>query len=91
MDVTRGPETATPGVGMHRPRARSTRTFEGPCDVEVCRLNYTTRAPAPAEVLDATRVLMLLVTVDRRFRARVGLPDDDGRVALAELADRMRG
>lgn len=55
-------------------------------DVEVCALNYQERAPAPAEILDATRLLMLLVTVDRRFRARVGLPDDGGRVALADLA-----
>ena len=59
-------------------------------DVEVCALNYQARAPAPAEVLDATRVLMLLVTVDRRYRARVGLPDDDARVALADLADDLR-
>ncbi|MCC7074139.1 MAG: YkgJ family cysteine cluster protein [Deltaproteobacteria bacterium] len=59
-------------------------------DVEVCALNYRERTPAPAEILDATRILMLLVTVDRRFRARVGLPDDDGRVPLVELAQRMR-
>lgn len=59
-------------------------------DVEVCALNYATRAPAPAEVLDATRILMLLVTVDRRFRARLGLPDDGGRITLADLAARLR-
>ena len=59
-------------------------------DIEVCRLNYTTRAPAPAEILDATRILMLLVTVDRRYRARVGLPDDGSRVELAALAAELR-
>lgn len=59
-------------------------------DVEVCRENYATRAPTPAEVLDATRLLMLLVTVDRRFRASVGLPDDDRRVALIDVAARLR-
>ncbi len=68
-------------------RADTLRRFGD--DVEVCGLNYTARAPAPAEILDATRILMLLTTVDRRFRARVGLPDDDGRVALADLAARM--
>ncbi|MBI1944876.1 MAG: YkgJ family cysteine cluster protein [Deltaproteobacteria bacterium] len=69
-------------------RADTLRVFGN--DVEVCRLNYTARAPAPAEVLDATRLLMLLVTVDRRFRAAVGLPDDDRRVPLADLAARLR-
>ena len=59
-------------------------------DVEVCSLNYTTRAPAPAEILDATRILMLLVTVDRRYRARVDLPDDGSRVELAALAAELR-
>lgn len=59
-------------------------------DVEVCALNYRERAPPPAEILDATRILMLLVTVDRRYRARVGLPDDGARVTLADLAERLR-
>jgi Fe-S-cluster containining protein len=55
-------------------------------DVASCELNYVERAPGPAEVLDATKLMMLLVTVDRRFRARAGLPDDLSRVALADLA-----
>jgi hypothetical protein len=41
-------------------------------------------------VLDATRVLALLVTVDRRFRARAGISDDTARVPLRELAGRLR-
>lgn len=59
-------------------------------DVEVCALNYREREPNPAEILDATRILMLLVTVDRRFRARAGMADDGTRVALAELARELR-
>ena len=70
------------------PRAAGLRVFGD--DVEVCRENYAARAPAPAEVLDATRLLMLLVTVDRRYRAAAGLVDDDSRVALADVAHRMR-
>jgi Fe-S-cluster containining protein len=59
-------------------------------EVSCCELNYGGRAPAPAEVLDATRVLALLVTVDRRFRARAGISDDTARVPLRELAGRLR-
>lgn len=59
-------------------------------DVGFCALNYTERAPAPDEVLDAERMLMLLVTVDRRFRARVGIDDDGARVPLAHVADELR-
>lgn len=55
-------------------------------DVSFCELNYTNRSPTPAETLDADRVWALVVTVDRRFRLRVGLPDDDQRVALTALA-----
>jgi Fe-S-cluster containining protein len=54
-------------------------------DVSHCALNYTTRGPGPAEVLDAERLLALLVTVDRRFRAAAGFDDDDERVALTAL------
>jgi Fe-S-cluster containining protein len=60
-------------------------------DVSACELNYTTRAPAAAEVLDATKLMMLLVTVDRRYRARVGIDDDVSRVALTDLARELRG
>lgn len=57
-------------------------------DVSVCTLNYTQRAPAPAEILDADTLLALLVTVDRRFRAAAGFDDDDsGRVPLRSLLD----
>lgn len=59
-------------------------------DVSACALNYTERAPTTAEVLDAGRVMMLLVTVDRRYRARVGLEDDLSRVALDDVAARLR-
>lgn len=59
-------------------------------DVSVCALNFTERAPRAAETLDADALLMLLVTVDRRFRARAGLPDDASRVPLAELAQDLR-
>lgn len=60
-------------------------------DVSACALNYTARSPATSEVLDATKLMMLLVTVDRRYRARVGLDDDTSRVALTDLARRLRG
>lgn len=57
-------------------------------DVSVCALNYTQRAPAPAEILDADTLLALLVTVDRRFRTAAGFDDDDGgRVPLSALID----
>lgn len=57
-------------------------------DVSVCTLNYTQRAPAAAEILDADRLLALLVTVDRRFRTAAGFDDDDGsRVPLTMLLD----
>jgi Fe-S-cluster containining protein len=56
-------------------------------DVSVCALNYTTRSPTPAETLDADRILALLVTVDRRFRMRVELPDDGRRVPLDALLE----
>lgn len=60
-------------------------------DLSVCALNYTERAPQPAEILDAERLLALLVTVDRRFKDAAGLDDDDddddvgGRIPLAAL------
>jgi Fe-S-cluster containining protein len=56
-------------------------------DVSHCALNYTARTPQPAEVLDAERLLALLVTVDRRFRVAAGLDDDGSRIALASLLD----
>jgi Fe-S-cluster containining protein len=56
-------------------------------DVSVCALNYTERAPTPAETLDANRILALLVTVDRRFRMRAELPDDSSRVPLGALIE----
>lgn len=56
-------------------------------DVSVCALNYTARAPTPNETLDAERILALLVTVDRRFRDRAGLPDDGARIPLGALLD----
>jgi Fe-S-cluster containining protein len=55
-------------------------------EVSTCELNYPDRAPASAEIVDATKLMMLLVTVDRRFRARAGLTDDTTRVALSDLA-----
>lgn len=54
-------------------------------DVTVCSLNFTTRAPTKSETLDATTILKLLVTVDRRYREHAGLDDDTARVALADL------
>lgn len=56
-------------------------------DASVCELNFKGRAPRPAEILDAGRILALLVTVDRRFRSAAGLPDDDTRVPLAALVE----
>jgi uncharacterized protein len=69
--------------------ARGTLTIVD--DVSVCALNFTKRPPRTDEILDADKLLMLLVTVDRRFRMRVGLPDDASRVPLAELAADLRG
>lgn len=60
-------------------------------DVSACELNYTARSPEPSEVLDATKLMMLLVTVDRRYRAHIGIDDDISRVALRDLANDMRG
>lgn len=60
-------------------------------DLSACELNYTTRAPRSDEVLDATKLMMLLVTVDRRYRAKVGLADDTSRVSLKDLANEMKG
>lgn len=59
-------------------------------DVSACELNYTARAPKRDEVLDAEALMMLLVTVDRRYRARTGMSDDTSRVSLRELALRLR-
>jgi Fe-S-cluster containining protein len=58
-------------------------------DVSACELNYTGRSPAAAEVLDANRLLMLLVTVDRRFRARAGIADDTSRTSLRAVASAL--
>ncbi len=59
-------------------------------DISVCALNFTGRPPTRADALDAGRLLQLLVTVDRRFRARVGLPDDAGRIPLRDVAADLR-
>ena len=59
-------------------------------DVSVCALNFPDRLPTRADALDAGRLLQLLVTVDRRFRARVGLPDDAGRIPLRDVAADVR-
>lgn len=58
-------------------------------DVTVCNLNFTTRPPTPAETLDATAILKLLVVVDRRHRERAGLKDDTSRVTLDDLRDEL--
>jgi hypothetical protein len=50
----------------------------------VCELNYTTRSPAPAETLDAEKLLALLTVVDARFRAATGATLE--RVPLRTLA-----
>jgi hypothetical protein len=55
-------------------------------DVSVCALNFTERAPAAREVLDAVRIQTLLVTVDRRFRVVAGMDDDVTRIPLRALA-----
>lgn len=75
------------GEGRADEEGRGLRVLDD--DVSACALNYAGRPPRPAEVLDATKLLMLLVTVDRRYRARVGLADDDGRVPLRQLAGRL--
>lgn len=59
-------------------------------DISVCGLNFTARPPTAADALDADRLLQLLVTVDRRFRARAGLGDDQARIALRDLADDLQ-
>ena len=59
-------------------------------DVEVCGLNYTGREPRKEEILDATTILALLTTVDRRYRVRVGIADDGTRVPLRKIAEPTR-
>ncbi len=54
-------------------------------DVSVCELNFQARPPRSAEILDAGRIMALLVTVDRRFREAAGLDDDESRIPLAAL------
>jgi len=54
-------------------------------DVEVCGLNFTTRAPAADEVLDAERLAALLLVVEQRFRANVGLEGAWERVSLRDV------
>lgn len=66
--------------------ARSRRSLRIVDDVSVCALNFTGRTPAADESIDADLLLKLLVTVDRRFRLRAAIPDDEARVALRELA-----
>lgn len=81
----------THGLALKSDGASATRGLRVlASDVSACELNYRDRAPAIDEVLDATRLLMLLVTVDRRYRARVGIADDTARVPLRALADQMR-
>lgn len=46
--------------------------------------------PRGDEVLDATKLMMLFVTVDRRYRARIGMDDDTSRVLLRDVADTLR-
>jgi hypothetical protein len=61
-------------------------------DVTACALNFTNRSPRASEVLDATRLSMLVVTVDRRYRARAGIADaadEDARIALRTLAGEL--
>ena len=72
-----------PGAGLGRLRVLAD-------DVSACELNYTTRAPKPDEVLDANKLMALLVTVDRRFRAPAGILDDASRVSLRDLAAKLR-
>lgn len=67
---------------------RGLRVLQG--DVSTCTLNYTERAPTAAEILDAEKVLALLVTVDQRFRARAGLsPGPELRVPLLALREEV--
>jgi hypothetical protein len=58
-------------------------------DISVCRLNFTDRRPVATDALDAERLQQLLVVVDRRFRMRTGLSDDDPRIALRDLAEAL--
>ncbi len=90
----------THGLPLKMAGSRAARAERGSLrvvddDVTVCGLNFTGRAPAPGEILDATAILKLLVVVDRRYRERVGLPDDASRVSLSALltgaADGVRG
>ncbi|HEX4353427.1 MAG TPA: YkgJ family cysteine cluster protein [Polyangiales bacterium] len=57
----------------------------GSGDVTHCPLNYTERAPAAEDVLDAERVDVILAVVNARFCASEGR-DPDGRHALSSLA-----
>lgn len=65
-----------------RPARRSLRVLD---DAEVCELNFTERAPAPADVLDGERLSALLLVVEQRFREAAGLEGSYERVALEAL------
>ena len=54
--------------------------------VEVCQLNFTERAPDPADVIDATTQAMLLLTVNNRFTEQVDFGGEIERVPLGSIA-----
>ncbi len=54
-------------------------------DTWACGLNFTREPPAADDVMCGTTLMVLLATVDARFRDRAGLPAGDDRVALAAV------
>jgi Fe-S-cluster containining protein len=54
-------------------------------DTWACALNFTQAPPEPDDVMCGTTLMVLLATVDARFRERAGLPAGDDRVALAAV------
>lgn len=54
-------------------------------DTWACGLNFTKAPPEADDVMCGTTLMVLLATVDARFRERAGLPAGDDRVALAAV------
>lgn len=54
-------------------------------DTWACALNFTKEEPTPDDVMCGTTLMVLLATVDARFRDRAGLPAGDDRVPLSAI------
>ena len=53
--------------------------------VSVCALNFEKEAPSANDIIDDDTVQALVLMVDQRFRASVGLPEGIERIALDDI------